>query len=265
MDRYRQMQVFDAVAQAGSLACAARCLKVSPVTVSRTVAALEARLNAVLLVRSSQGTRLSPAGEQFAGHCRQILQGVEQAQRSVVGLHAHAAGRLTVAVPALLVHPWFMPVALEYLAAFPDVELAILARDSPPNLLEEGIDIALVVGRLADSSGFAVQLGMARQLLCAAPHYLARPGRAAGKPILTSTTRQAAIAAAVCGLGQVQCLSVEVHQHLQTGQLQPVQAPAMPALPMHLVYREGRKATARVRTFIEFTVPRLRSHPALIG
>jgi DNA-binding transcriptional LysR family regulator len=265
MDRYRQMQVFDAVAQAGSLAGAARCLKVSAVTVSRTVVALEARLNAVLLVRTAQGTRLSPAGEQFASRCRQILQGVEQAQRSVAGLHAHAAGRLTVAVPALLAHPWFMSVALEYLAAFPEVQLVMLARESLPNLLEEGIDIALVVGQLADSSGFAIPLGMARQMLCAAPQYLMTQGRAPHKPMLSCTTRQATIAAAVCGLAQVRCLSVEVHQHLQSGRLQAVPGPPMPVLPMHLVYREGRKATARVRTFIDFAVPRLRNHPALIG
>lgn len=265
MDRYRQMQIFAAVAQAGSLACAARCLRVSPVTVSRTVTALEARLNAVLLVRSPQGIRLSPAGEQFAGRCRQILQGVEQAQRSVAGLHAHAVGCLTVAVPALLVQPWLMPVALEYLAAFPQVQLVILARDSLPNLLEEGIDIALVAGHLADSSGFAIQLGATGQLLCAAPHYLMRQQRAPRQPMFTCTTRQAAIAAAVCGLGQVPCMSLEVYQHLQTGLLQAVPGPQLPALPMHLVYREGRKATARVRTFIDFAVPRLRSHPALLG
>lgn len=265
MDRYRQMQVFDAVARAGSLAGAARCLKVSAVTVSRTIAALEARLNALLLVRSPQGTRLTPAGEQFAGHCRQILQGIEQAQHSVAGLHAHAAGRLTVAVPALLAHPWFLPVVLQYLVAFPDVQLVMLARDSLPNLLEEGIDIALVVGHLADSSGFAVPLGMAPQMLCAAPHYLTRERRAPGEPMFTCTTRQATIAAAVCGLLQVRCLSVEVHQYLHAGQLQAVPDPAMPALPLHLVYREGRKATARVRTFIDFAVPRLRNHPALIG
>jgi DNA-binding transcriptional LysR family regulator len=265
MDRYRQMQVFDAVAQAGSLALAARNLNITPVTVSRTVAALEARLNTVLLVRSSRGSLLSPTGEQFASHCQSILQGVEQAQCSVAGLHAHAAGRLTVAVPALLAHPWFMSVALEYLAAFPEVQLVMLARESLPNLLEEGIDVALVVGPLADSSGFAIPLGMARQVLCAAPHCLVAQGRAPHKPMVSCTTRQATIAAAVCGLVQVRCLSVEVHQHLQNGQLQALPGPPMPALPMHLVYREGRKATARVRTFIDFAVPRLRNHPALTG
>lgn len=292
MDRYRQMQMFDAVAQAGSLAAAARCLQVSPVTVSRSVGALEARLNTVLLLRSSHGTRLSPAGEQFAGHCRQILQGIEQAQSSVAGLHAHAAGRLTVALPQVLAHQWFMPMALQYLEAFTDVQLVTLTRDSLPKMLEEGIDIALVFGHLAASSGFAIPLGRARQMLCASPRYLARQGRPItpddlpghrlivatsglqagewhsppGRPILTCTTQQAAIAAAVCGLGLVRCLSVEVYQQLQAGQLEVVlQGAEMPALPMHLVYREGRKATARVRTFIDFVLPRLRSHPALLG
>lgn len=294
MDRYRQMKVFDAVAQAGSLAAAARCLNVSPALIGRSVAALEARLNAVLLLRSSRGTRLSAAGEQFAGHCRLILQGIEQAQHSVAGLQASAAGTLTVALPQQLAHPLFMPIALDYLESFPAVQLVMRHCESPPKLLEEGIDIALVVGHLADFSGFAVPIGKAQPMLCAAPQYLAQHGRpqspadlGAHRSIITTsagqadwrfqchtsaarasalhcTTQQAAITAAVCGLGLARCMHHEVYPQLQAGLLEPVlQAYAPSGLPMHLVYREGRRATARVRSFIDFALPRLRSHPIL--
>lgn len=293
MNHHREMQVFLAVAQAGSLAAAARALQLSPATVMRTVTALEHRLDASLLLRGPRGVSLSSAGAAFADNCQRILQRLDEAERSVIGLHASPAGQLTLALPLLMTHQVLMPVAVDYLAAFPEVSMATLAREELPRLLEEDIDLAVVVGRLPSSSGFAVPLGQVRPVVCAAPAYFERWGRpvspqalAAHRTIVTSSTGhvgewrfaqeavkvaprltcstpQASIRAALAGFGLTRCLSYEAHHELQTGQLLAVLEDfAAPPLPVQLYYREGRRAAARVRSFLDFAVPRLRAHPA---
>lgn len=293
MNHHREMQVFLAVAQAGSLAAAARALQLSPATVMRTVTALEHRLDASLLLRGPRGVSLSSAGAAFADNCQRILQRLDEAERSVIGLHASPAGQLTLALPLLMTHQVLMPVAVDYLAAFPEVSMATLAREELPRLLEEDIDLAVVVGRLPSSSGFAVPLGQVRPVVCAAPAYFERWGRPASPqtlaahrtivtsstghvgewrfaqeavkvaPRLTCSTPQASIRAALAGFGLTRCLSYEAHHELQTGQLLAVLEDfAAPPLPVQLYYREGRRAAARVRSFLDFAVPRLRAHPA---
>jgi DNA-binding transcriptional LysR family regulator len=300
LSRYRQLQVFDAVVQTGSLAAAARQLDQSPATVMRTIAALEARLNNRLLLRGPRGVDLSPAGEQFAVSCRQVLEQTAVAERSAAGLHACPAGRLTLSLPLLMDQQVLMPIVLDYLAAFPDVQLVTRASEGVPKLLEEGIDIALVVGHLPNSSGFAMPVGKVRPVVCASPAYLAKWGRpqtpddlkahrsvlttAAGEqsewrfqcerstrlvkpaPVLTCTTQRAAIHAATLGLGLIRCMSFEAHDELQSGLLEPVLSDfASQDLPAQLIYRDGRRAEARVRTFIDFATPRLRAHSAFLG
>ncbi|WP_178123585.1 LysR family transcriptional regulator [Pseudomonas sp. JS3066] len=297
MGRYREMEVFDAVARAGSLAAGARLLGLSTATVMRMVTALETRLQTTLLLRGPRGIGLSVTGEAFATSSRQLLQEIAEAESSVTGLHAHPAGQLTISVPLLMTHQVFAPIALDYLAAFPDVRLIAQTHEDVPHLLEDGIDVALVIGHLPDSSDFALPVGMVNPIVCAAPDYLARQGRpqtpddlkahliiATGAmsewrflhqgaprsvrlaPRLTCSTRNAAIRAATLGLGLTRCMSHEAHQELQEGRLEAVLEDfAAPGLPVGLIYREGRRAAARVRTFLDFAVPRLRAHPALRG
>ncbi|MDF3196751.1 LysR family transcriptional regulator [Pseudomonas sp. 1928-m] len=300
MSRYQQMQVFAAVVQAGSLAAAARQLALSPATIMRSIAALEARLNNHLLIRGPRGVELSPTGEQFAVSCRQILEQAAVAERSAAGLHACPAGRLTLSLPMLMDQQVLMPIALDYLAAFPDVQLVTRASEGVPKLLEEGIDIALVVGHLPNSSGFAMPVGKVQPVVCGAPGYLAKWGRpqtpddlkahravlttASGQhnewrfryeratrlvrpaPVLTCTTQRAAIHAATLGLGLIRCMSYEVHHEVRSGLLEPVLSGFVSQdLPAQLIYRDGRRAEARVRTFIDFATPRLRAHPAFLG
>lgn len=297
MARYRELQVFDAVARASSLAAAARQLELSLATVARSVAALEARLENILLLRGPRGVSLTPAGEQFAHSCRQILAQTEVAERSAAGIHARPEGQLTVALPLLIDLQVFTPIAVAYLEAFPGVGLAIQASEGLPRLLKDGIDVAIVVGQLPDSSEFAIPLGEVRPIVCAAPAYLARWGHPAtpedlkahraavatsasydaqwrfssrcasraAKPahVLSCTTQRGAIRAATLGAGLVRCLSYEAHEELRTGQLVQVLTgyPGM-GVPAQLIYRHGRRAEARVRTFIDFATPLLRAHPA---
>lgn len=300
MSRFSQMQVFEAVVQAGSLAAAARLLDLSPATVMRTIAALEARLNVTLLTRGPHGVEPSPAGVQYALSCQYILEQVELAERSAAGLHACPAGQLTVALPLLMDYQILMPIALDYLSAFPQVQLVTRAGEGVPKLLEEGIDVALVVGHLPSSSEFAMPLGVVQPIVCASPGYLAKWGcpqtpdelkqhrtvvatssgveahwrfrvgsttrQVKPVPVLTCTTQRAAIRAATLGLGLIRCMSYEAHAELSSGVLEQVlQGYASVGLPAQLIYRHGRRAEARVRTFIDFAVPRLRAHPAFSG
>nr|WP_287811969.1 LysR substrate-binding domain-containing protein [Pseudomonas sp.] len=294
MGRYRELLVFDAVARAGSLAAAARNLQLSLATVTRSLAALEARLQNTLLLRGPRGASLTPAGEQFAQSCRQILAQIDAAERSAAGMHARPEGQLTIALPLLIDLQVFTPIAVAYLEAFPGVGLAIQASEGPPRLLKNGIDVAIVVGQLPDSSEFALALGKARPVLCAAPAYLAKWGRPVTldelnahravvvsspsqdppwrnsanrllKParVLTCTTQRGAIQAAMLGLGLIRCMSHEVHGELASGALEPILPGwAGEDVPVHLIYRHGRRAEARVRSFIDFVTPLLRRHPA---
>jgi len=294
------MQAFDAVARAGSLAAGARQLELSTATVMRLVAALESRLHCELLLRGPRGVELSASGEAFAASCRQILQGVDEAEGSLSGLQAHPAGQLNLSLPLLMAERILAPIALDYLAAFPDVRLVSRHREDLPRLLEEGLDVALVIGALPDSSGFALPVGTVRPVICASPDYLdchgtpqapedlkghsiivsssqaavsewrfrhqGAPRSVRLSPRLACSTAHAAIRAASLGLGLTRCMSHEAHAELSSGRLQMVlQDYAAPGLPVQLIYREGRRAAARVRTFLDFVVPRLRAHPALRG
>ncbi|GAB6389323.1 LysR family transcriptional regulator [Stutzerimonas marianensis] len=300
MGRYRELQAFEAVAQTGSLAAAARHLEMSPATVMRTIASLEARLHNTLLYRSPRGVTLSPAGEQFMQSCRQILERIELADRSAAGLHARPDGKLTISVPLQMDLDVFTPVILSYLAVYPDVYLSVQASRGAPKLLEDGIDIALAIGQLPNSSDFAASLGIVRPIVCGSPAYLAAWGRPetpddlkvhravvssspsyetdwrflCGRsirqikptPVLTCTTPRAAIRAAAMGVGLTRCMSYEVHDELAGGLLVPVLEDfASPGVPAQLIYRHGRRAEARVRTFIDFATPLLRAHPAFLG
>jgi DNA-binding transcriptional LysR family regulator len=298
MDRHQQMTVFDAVATEQGLAAASRRLGVSEATVSRALAALERRLGTRLLMRSTRGVTLTEVGRVFAVDCSRLLRAVEEAEASANGLHVEPRGLLKLVTPLLFGDRLLMPVVLDYMHARPGIEMSVTYQDSFPNLHEEGIDVAVLIGALPDGYMVARKVGTVRQMICASPAYLERraaprtPVDLAGhslvfctasnrmlewrfqregslrnvalKPTLRCTTQLAAINAAISGAGLVSCLSHEVHEHLELGRLCPVLDGFEPEpLPVHLVYREGRRASARVRSFIDFTVERMRQHPVL--
>ncbi len=298
MDRYHEMRVFQAVVADLSLAAAARGLQLSAPTVTRAIAALEQRLGVALLERSTRGVTLTTAGERFANDCRRILQEVDEAEASASGLHAQPRGQLKLAMPLLFGQQLLTPILLDYLNAYPDVQIFAAYLDRLPNLHEEGVDVAVHVGNLPDSSLFALKVGIIRRVICASPAYLAEHGvpeqpadlarhhlvhssadarlpewrfqqqngllTLAFRPRLSCATNQAAIAAACRDAGLIRCMSYQVHELFEQGRLRPVLRDFEPAaLPVHIVYREGRKAAARVRSFVDFAVARLREHPAL--
>ena len=285
MEHFRDMQRFAALAGQPSLAAAARVAEVSGPTLIRAVARLEARLRVPLLARSTRGVSLTAVGRAYLADCLRLLAAVDAAEASVKGLHVQAQGNLRVFLPLLFSGYVMAPVLASYLDRYPQVSLDAHYHDYYPNLHEEGLDVAILVGELPSSSLIARPVGQVRQMLCASPGYLAAHGEPQHpqdlqrhrliaqvdwafqghefKARLGCTTVQGAINAAVHGAGLVRCLSYPVHEHLLSGQLRRV-LPAYepPPLPIHVVYREGRNAPMRVRSFVEHCVAALRAHPA---
>lgn len=298
MDRYHEMLMFEALSERPSLASAARRLEVSGPTVIRAIARLEARLGVPLLLRSTRGVALTEAGAGFMADCTRILRAVDEAEASAKGLHVQARGNLSVAMPLLFSHYVMTPLLTRYLDLYPDVRLFAQYHDRLPNLNEEGIDVAVLVGDLANSSLIARPVGQVRYIVCGSPGYLAHHGEPCAleelkghrlvatqanrdkvhwdfqhngelrsikvRSRLSCATVQAAIDATVHGSGLTRCLSYPLYGYLDSGRLRRILQPfELPALPVHVVYREGRKASMRVRSFVDFIVDALREHPAL--
>ncbi len=298
MDRLQAMTTFVAVVDSGGFASAARKLNLSPPVVTRAVAELEERLGLRLLTRTTRVVRVTDAGARFADDCRRILGDIEEAETAATGTHTAPRGTLTLTAPVLFGHLYVTPILVNYLQRFPEVDAQCLFLDRVVNVVEEGIDVAVRIGELPDSSLQATRVGRVRRVLVAAPAYLKahgmpqRPEALAdhtivsasgvtplpewrfndgGKPLLQrlharmrSTSNDSAIAAAVAGLGITRLLSYQVAAHLKTGALQIVleNFEAAP-LPVHVVHHEGRRATQKVRSFIDLAVETLRADSAL--
>lgn len=290
MERFRDMQLFAALAGQPSLASAARHARVSGPTLVRAVARLETRLRVVLLQRSTRGVNLTDAGQAYLADCVRLLAAVDAAEASANGAHVHAQGNLRICLPLLFSRYVMAPLLAGYMDRYPAVRVIAHYHDYYPNLHEEGFDVAVWVGELPNSSLIARQVGQVRTLLCASPTYLAARGEprhpadlkqhhliASAEAVhwgfphyalkararLSCATVQGAINAAVQGAGVIRCLSYPVHDHLMSGRLRRV-LPAfeLPPLPVHVIYREGRHAPMRVRSFVDYCVTALREHPA---
>lgn len=298
MDRYHEMLMFEALSERPSLASAARRLDVSGPTVVRAIARLEERLGVALLGRSTRGVVLTEAGVAFMADCSRILKQVDEAEASAKGLHIQAQGNLTVLLPLLFSRYVMTPLLSSYMNLYPEVKVFAQYHDRFPNMNEEGIDVAVLIGHLPSSSLIARQVGHVRSMVCSSPAYLARHGEPSvpedlrnhllvatnayrdkiqwdfhedgelnhvkARVRISCATIQAAINAAAHGAGITRCPSYPLHEYLRSGQLRRVLQPyELPALPVHVVYREGRKASMRVRSFVDHIVDGLREHPAM--
>ena len=300
MDRLDEMAAFVAVAEHGGFAAAARQLQLSAATVTRAVAALEAAVGAELFVRTTRFVRLTDAGERYLHDCRRILRQLEEAQAQAAGAHTAPQGQLVLAAPILFGQLLLLPALVEFLAAYPAVNVRLMLVDRSVRLDEEGIDAAFRTGELADSSLVAMPLGHIRRVICASPGYLAQHGEprhpqelrehalvasvadgrsdqwqfvdggsaleVAIQPRLVVSTNAAAIDAAQAGAGLTRVMSYQVAETIAQGRLQRVlQSFETRPLPVWLVNQEGRRAPAKLRAFLAFAGQRLRGHPALMA
>jgi DNA-binding transcriptional LysR family regulator len=298
VDRLQALATFVAVVDCGGFASAARKLNQSPPVVTRAIAELEERLGLRLLTRTTRVVRVTDAGARFAEDCRRILADLEDAEAAAAGTHTTPRGTLTLTAPAMFGRIHVTPIVVSYLQAFPEVDVQCLFLDRVVNVVEEGIDVAIRIGELPDSSLQAVRVGRIRRVLVAAPSYLQTHGvpqhpddlaqhqiiaapvvspvsdwrfNDAGKaltlrtqPRLRTTTNDSAIVAAVAGLGITRLMSYQVAEHLRSGALQLLlEAYETAPSPVHVVHHEGRRVTQKVRSFIDLAVDRLRADPAL--
>lgn len=298
MDRFHLMQVFVAVAEEEGFAAAARRLRLSPPAVTRAVAMLEERLGVRLLLRTTRQVRTTDAGSRYLEDARRILAEADEADEAAAGIHAAPRGQLSVTAPVLFGKLHVMPLISAYQSAWPDVTVSALFVDRVVNLAEEGLEVGIRIGALPDSSLRAIPVGQVRRVICASPDYLKRHGlprsvadlakhriisatavsagtewsfsrgksrdRARLSPRLFVNTNDGALEAAKGGFGLTRLLSYQVAHEVAAGTLKVVLADQHDeTLPVHVIHREGRLASAKVRAFVDLAVQGLRGHPAL--
>lgn len=298
MDRFSEMQIYIAVAESEGFSAAARRLNISPPVVTRAVAELEARLGVKLLNRTTRYVRTTEAGQRYLEDARRVLMAADEADEAAIGVNAEPRGHLTVTAPVLFGRMYVMPGIVDYLQKYPDTEISAMFVDRVVNLMEEGVDVALRIGELSDSSFKALRVGTVRRLLCASPGYIEQHGiphtpedlakhkiivasnlgstiewqfkrdnntfSVRIKPRLTVSSNDSAIEAAVHGVGVARLLSYQIAPELEQNKLKIILVEyEAPSLPVHIVHREGRHASTKIRSFIDLMASRLRANKSL--
>ena len=283
MDRLDAMQAFVAVADLQGFAPAARKLGLSPSGVTRLIAALEQRLGARLLQRTTRSVTLTDVGTRYLERARRILADVEEAESSAEGERTRPSGRLVVSAPIGFGRLHVSPVMSRYLARHAEVSAELRLSDRMINLVEDGVDLAVRIGHLPDSTLVARHVGEMRRMVVASNAYLKRRGepktpqaiashdtiqfgvapdwrfvedgreiRVASTPRLATNSFDAAIQYAEQGGGLTRVMAYQAAEALKRGRLKIVLAQfEQPALPIHIVYPTSRLLSAKVRAFID--------------
>jgi DNA-binding transcriptional LysR family regulator len=293
MDRFHELRVFIAVAEAGGFAKAANVLHSSPPAVTRAVAALEERLGVRLFNRTTRTVHLTEPGARFLEDARRVLGDLDTAEQDVRGEARLASGQLSITTSVSFGRMVLQPIVADFTDAHPLVSVAMLLFDRVVDLVDEGFDLAVRIGHLPDSSLVSTQVGEVRRMLVASSDYLAKRGTPRDPrdlkthAIITHTTLLAGrewryinggrsarlafqsrietndahtnIALAEQGKGITMVLSYMIGDALRSGKLVPVlQSYAPPPVPVHLIYAQRRIIAPKVRAFIDFAAPRLR-------
>lgn len=291
------MTILLAVVDAGSLSGAARRLAMPLPTVSRKVAELETHLNTRLLLRTTRQLSLTEAGASYVAACRRILEEIGEAERIATGEYTAPKGELVVTGPVVFGRLHIVPVVAEFLAQYPEIDVKLVLTDRVVHMMDEQIDVAVRIGQLPDSTMVAMNVGAVRRVVCASPAYLASHGAPAtpqdlaghncisfevleskrawvfgsGKkelsvPVrsrLAVNTAEAAIAAAMLGVGLVRVLSYQVADAMKRQALDVVlQTYESAPLPVNLVHKGQTPLPLKLRAFLDFVAPRLRERTA---
>ncbi len=291
------MKVFVATLDEGSLAGAGRRLGRSPAAVSRAIAFLEAHTGTPLLYRTTRTLRLSEAGERYALACRRILADLEEADLLAADERSAPRGLLGVTAAVAVGEDVLRPLIEAFIDRHPDVSIRLHLLDRPVSLVDEGIDVALRIAHLPDSTLVAIPVGEVRRVVVASPGYLAThaaieaPADLASHAIISMThfgldswsfpaarqtalpqvvqfaprfivnTIRAALASAVAGHGVTRLFSYHVAEQVEAGALRIVLRDNEHApLPVNLVTPHGRLSVPKVRSFVDFVAPRLREY-----
>lgn len=293
--------MFLAAVEKGSLSAAAREMRVPVATLSRKVAELEALLGTQLLTRTTRSLTLTDMGVTYAAASRRILDLVNDAEREAAGEFMMARGELVITAPLLFGRLHVLPIVADFLALYPAINVRLALGDRIVDLVDDHIDMAVRIGRLPDSGMIATRVGSMRSVICGSPKLLAEhgtprvPDELCQKPCIaighpTSdrpwrfrlpdeqatveipiaprlvTTTEAALDAAIGGLGFVRLRYYQALQALRAGKLVLVLEAYEPEpAPIHLVHVSRGQMPLKMRGFLDFAAPRLRTSLAAIG
>ena len=284
MDKLRAMASFVRIVDRGSLTAAAADLEVSLPSMVRTLATLERELGAALLTRTTRRLHLTDEGRQYLERCRAILGKVQEAEATLHSRRAAPRGRLAVTAPVLFGKRYVAPLMSEFLRKHPEVSGELLFVDRVVNLVDEGIDAAVRIGQLPDSSLVAIPLGKVRRVMCASPAYLraegtprrpedlrghrgirvtglapSHPRKAPIANVLTCNQADAAIEACADGLGVGSFVSYMVAPQVRAGRLKYVLEDfEVEPLPVSFLYPQSRQLSPTLRAFADLCVKKLR-------
>jgi DNA-binding transcriptional LysR family regulator len=292
------MSVFVAVAEEAGFAPAARRLGLSPPSVTRAVSELEHRLGVRLFHRTTRSVRLTDTGGRYLADCQRILTELEEADRHAAGIHAAPQGMVMVSASALFGRLHVAPILLDLFDQFPGISFTTLFVDRIVHLIEEGVDVAVRIADLPDSSFSAIRVGSMRRVVCASPSYLAehghperpsdltdhetinsshmalggewtfgREGQRQGVKLnsrLTVNNADTAIAAATSSRGITRVLCYMIAPQLAAGDLEIIlEEFELPAVPVHVLHKEASQTSARVRAVVDYLAEQLRKEPVL--
>jgi DNA-binding transcriptional LysR family regulator len=292
MNRLESMSILVAVVDLGSLSAAARHLGMPLATVSRKVAELETHLKTRLLHRTTRQLSLTEAGASYVAGCRRILEDIGEVERAATGEFASPRGELVVTAPIVFGRLHVIPLVAEFLRHYPEIDIRLVLTDRVVHLMDEHADVAIRIGELPDSSMVATKVGEVRRVICASPGYLDMRGVPAapqdlgthecvsfevlasmrawvfgsGKseisvPVrsrLAVDTADAAIAAAILGVGLIRVLSYQVAEAIHDNALRVVlEAFESTPLSISLVHKGQVPLPLKLRAFLDFARPRL--------
>lgn len=298
MDRFEAMSLLVAVTEHGSLSAAGRATRVPLATLSRKISDLEAMLGTRLLMRTTRKITLTDAGVAYVAAARRILEEVENAEREAAGEFTAPKGELVITAPTMFGRLHVLPVVADFLKTFPEINVRLLLADRNVDFVGDHVDMAVRIGKLADSAMVATQVGSMRTVTCASPALLAGSGAQGAPrspddlsklpcvtvdtpmpsppwrfrhprsgavmdvaivPRLAVTTPEAAAQAAVLNVGVVRLLHYQVIDAVERGALQILFAAYEPEpAPVHLVHALRGQMPLKMRRFLDFAAPRLR-------
>jgi DNA-binding transcriptional LysR family regulator len=296
MDRFEAMAMLLAAVEKGSLSAGAREMGVPIPTLTRKVAELEALLGARLLTRTTRKLSLTHAGIEYVDAARRILDQVEEAERRAAGEFKAPKGKLVVTASVLFGHLYVLPIVVDFLGTFPEINVKLVLGDRYTDLVDHHIDIAIRFGVLPDSEIIGTRVGSMRSMICGSAVFLKKHGRpdtpddlrrlpcvATDGPMLSPiwkfrdpisltvfetritprlqvSAAISAVEAAVRGIGLVRLLHYQAVEELEAGKLQVVLENFEPEPePIHIVQIPRAQMPLKLRRFIDFAGPRLRS------
>jgi DNA-binding transcriptional LysR family regulator len=289
MDRIDNVAIFAEVAERGSFADAARRLNRSPAAVTRAVAELEARLGVRLLNRTTRAVSVTEPGQRFLAGARRVLADLAEIEQAAIGQGSAPRGELRVTAPIVFGRRHVLPLVTDFLEKFPEVSVRLTLLDRPADLVEEGLDAAIRIGALSDTSAIATRVGSLKRIVVASSAYLKRRGapktprelaahdiiafvgmdgverwrfkggEAAIKPRLIVNTAEAAIDVASAGFGVTRVLSYQAVDALAGKSLVRLHREYEgDDIPVHVLYPDGRHPPPKLRAFLDALVPGLR-------